>query len=558
MAFSRPFKVTAQALIGVSLAVVPIVAPTQAASPRAGAPPLVVAANTSGFVRNFNFLSGSTPLEVGAVIYEPLYICSYDDNAKETPWLATAYKWSKDLRTLHLTIRQGVRWSDGQPFSARDVYFTYMLGKENPNTTLNQEGMWGPNGFVDGVTLIDATHVDVHFTKPDVTIFDGMVNSFYILPAHIWSKIKDPVHFTNPNPVGTGPYTQVENFSTQSYDLGRNPYYWQKLSAPVLRTINFTTNDSLLLSLESGKLDWANAFVPKVSQTYDARNPTYFHHYFNDRNAPSTLYTNDVKYPFSVVDFRKALSMAINREAISTNADYGYAPPSRVTGLNGLWPTWDDKSIPNTLAEYNPSAAQALLKHAGFTLKNGKLIDPKGHPVAFDVSIPIAPDTLATAQILVQNFQALGIDAHLNPLQGSDFYDRLGKGEYDVGISGSPVFATPYGFYYGLLGKKFDAPIGQPAGADAAARWWNPTLEQLVKQFRHTLDVRQQHAIVDQMERIFVKYLPVIPLTITENYAEYNMMHYTGYPSASDNYAAPQFSAEVDRLLVFPRLTQTR
>src|SRR5205807_2086411 len=161
--------------------------------------------------------------------------------------------------------------------------------------------------------------------------------------------------------------------------------------------------------MESGQADWSNALIPNASKLYDARNPQYFHHVYGPRALCSNvLALADLKYPYSLVAFRKALSMDIPRWALDRNADYGYAPPADVQGIAditnmaGPWPAWLDRRIPQTLLQYNPQAARALLKKAGFTWQNGHLIDPRGHRVTMDL---IPTFWLAEGEIMARAFR---------------------------------------------------------------------------------------------------------------------------------------------------------
>ena len=100
---------------------------------------------------------------------------------------------------------------------------------------------------------------------------------------------------------------------------------------------------------------------------------------------------DDTQYPYSLVPFRQAVSMAINRSDVSKLGEYGYAPPTDAIGLNGIFPSWVTdpavKAEAKRLATYNPDAAKKLLTENGFTYKGSKLIDPKGNPVAFEIHV---------------------------------------------------------------------------------------------------------------------------------------------------------------------------
>jgi len=551
-------KIAAPAALCAALAATAVVSPAQAARPRAAAVrPLTIGQQASSYIRNFNLFALTGILSaVRSGVLEPLYIVDPTANGKTTPWLATSYKFSKDLKTLTFTLRQGVKWSDGQPFSANDVLFTMNLGKTNG--ALDQVGLWGASGLATGVSASGNT-VSIYFKAADVTTFGQIVDNLYILPAHVWSKIKNPLTYAWADPVGTGPFTQVDNFSAQSYQMGRNPNYWNaaNLKINAIRWTNFQSNDASALALESGQIDWSGDFINNVQRVYDAKNPNY-HHYYAPRDTPTSLYVTATKYPYSLPVFRQALSMAINRQALNVNAEYGYTVPTNITGLSGAFPTWVDKSIPNTLAQYNPQAALSMLMKAGFKMQGGKLIDPKGQPVTF--SLPVVAgfsDFVGIQQILAQNFKAIGIDAA--PQAVSTFgpwYTNVQKGVYPVVTVWSYGNQSPYDYYYQMMGPTNYFPVGtSDLTGDNWTRYQNPQMNALFAKFRTTTDSAQQHALANQMQQIFAQNLPVIPMInglIKENY---NTTYYTGFPTASNYYASGTPDGYPMRLIVLTHLS---
>lgn len=172
--------------------------------------------NAPTFTRNFNpFLSTALPATQN-VIHEPLMI--YSSAAGElTPWLATGYEWSDDLTTLTFTLREGVLWSDGEPFTASDVAFTFNLLKTAPgvNSTV-LPALVGGTAYVDSVTAIDDTTVEFKFNRPYTPgLYELIAQN--IVPEHIWKAVPDVVAFTNDNPVGTGPFTEITSFASQAF-----------------------------------------------------------------------------------------------------------------------------------------------------------------------------------------------------------------------------------------------------------------------------------------------------------------------------------------------------
>ncbi|MCA1599813.1 MAG: ABC transporter substrate-binding protein, partial [Chloroflexi bacterium] len=359
-----------------------------------------------------------------------------------------------------------------------------------------------------------------------------------------------------PNPVGSGPFTQVKNFSAQSYDVAKNPNYWQK-GKPAFDAIRFPSyngNDSATTDLTAGKIDWAGLFIPQVQQVYDAKNPNFHHDYAG--SVPVLLSLNDAKYPYSLPVLRKAISMVVNRQAMSASAEYGYAPASDLTGLNGQFAPWEDKSFAGRTATMNVAAAQKMLTSAGFKMSGGKLMDPKGAPVAFDINVVQGwNDWDAMTQIIAQNVKQLGITATPKPVQFADYFSRAQTGNFSATMSWSDAGATPYQFYRDLTSSATYQPLGKLASGNNWERYKTPALDQLFSKFETTTDAAQQHALVNQMQRIFVQELPSIPLLINPVWYEYNSTRFTGFPTEGNYYVNAAPYTTPDRLIVMTRLT---
>src|SRR5689334_10543869 len=147
------------------------------------------------------FLSTSAGASLGyrRVIYEPLVMTNVVKPTEQgKPWLATKWTWSPDYRSLTLTIRDSVKWSDGKPMTAEDVAYTFELLKNTK--AIN----------IDAIPYDTVSHngneVTVTFTKPQF-VNQIKVLSTFVVPKHLWSQIADPAKDPVKQPVGTGPYT---------------------------------------------------------------------------------------------------------------------------------------------------------------------------------------------------------------------------------------------------------------------------------------------------------------------------------------------------------------
>ncbi|MDQ3235296.1 MAG: ABC transporter substrate-binding protein, partial [Pseudobdellovibrionaceae bacterium] len=184
---------------------------------------------SASWIRNFNPLSAAAGARWSALaaIYEPLMIYNRMEG-QLVPWLALAADFEDPMhQQLKVTLRPGVQWSDGQAFTARDVAFTFQLLKAF--SALDANGIWS---FLDRIEVLDAEHLRFHFQR---SFAPGLLFILQqpLVAEHAWKDVKDPVSYANENPVATGPYTEVTLFENQVYELGRNPYYWQKDKAAV-------------------------------------------------------------------------------------------------------------------------------------------------------------------------------------------------------------------------------------------------------------------------------------------------------------------------------------
>ena len=500
-------------------------------------------AGHSAFQRNFNPFLTQVRLDfTNGAIYEPLMVITTAGVGHTYPWLATHYKWTNHNKTLLLTIRSGVRWSDGKPFTPADVIFTFNYGKKY--SVADETGLM-QKGQIASIRQVGANQVAFTFKTVNTTVLPQLLSTnTMIVPQHIWAKVKDPGTFTNANPVGTGPFARVVKFSSQSYILGKNPYYWQKLSYDGIRVPALSSNDATLAAAIKGELDWtANKFA-NVQKAYVSHDPAHFHAYYKDIAYPLGLYFNDEKYPFSLYALRQAISLAIDRNKINTIAEAGYEPPSDALGMARLYPAWIDpklKSRAKALATYNPSKAKQVLTAAGFTYKGSSLMDPKGNPVSIELSCPSGWDDWVTSlQIIQQNLQAIGIDASLTQSDQTAWLDKRSKRLLD-GFFWSPLGGpSPYNYFNNYMSRDSYFPIGQDALSSGLANlsgWYSSRGSTLLTQFRQTASRKKQLSIAYALERIQLDTLPFVPTVYAPYWYTYSTKHFTGFPSGKNFYA---------------------
>jgi len=552
VAAARPLGVTGHA------------APLVHAGAAAAHPCLVMTGSGDpAFVKNFNPFTG-TGLPSGqfvkGAIYEGLTV-SPEGGKPTQPWLARSWKWSNGNKTLTMQLAKGVRWSDGKPLTSRDVVYSLTAGKQNK--TMDIVGFTRPDSNIVAVKAKGAYSVVVNLKTPDSQFIAATLNGAVVIPRHIWSKVAHPDTFTNANPVGSGPFTRITRFTTQDYVLSKNPKYWQK-GKPLFNCLEYVqaaSNDAALALIQNGSVDWTHNFVPNVDKAYTNKDKAHFHAFYATTAYPVSLVFDNNLYPYSIVGFRHALSMAIDRNTVSKLGEYGYAPATDAIGLNGLFPQWvTDPSVKaqsKLLSTYNPNAAKKLLTDNGFTYKGNKLIDPKGNAVSLDIHVISGwSDWVASNQIITKNLQAIGIDSNvkLEPDWNSWFPNAFAtKNPTLLWQNGSQ--ASPYGFFFANLSQ--NALIASGEDASTTGNWehtYDAQATQLLNQWKVTLNPEKQQVIATQLEKIFLAKMPIVPLFIGPRWSTYSTRYFHCFNSPKNFYGDPIFSTYPDNLLSFTRI----
>lgn len=491
----------------------------------------------STWLRNFNPFSPDTRYPAQTGMYEPMLVFN-KATSELVPWLATEYKWSEDNKTLTFKIREGVKWSDGQPFSAKDIVFTFDLLKNNPALATVATSVL--NDYVDTYSAPDDTTVELKFKSVYTPALYDLANQ-PIVPEHIWKDIKDPVTFTNENPVATGPFTEVTRFDDQIYVVEKNPYYWQE-GKPYFQGLRYPAypgNDQANLALASGELDWAGNFVPDIEKTFVAKNPSDFHYYFVPGD-PVMLYINPALKPFDNPEVRKAISMGIDRKMITNVAMFDYVPPSDATGLSDQFKTWKDPAAveAGTWTNYDPQKANELLDQLGLKKgDDGIRRDASGKPMKYDLIVVSGwTDWVSTAQVIAQNMKDLGIDISVQTPEYNAWIDQIGKGQHQWGIGWASGGPTPYNFYRGMMSEKSMLPVGEAADENWN-RYVDPEADKLLEQFVQTSNADEQKQIMNQLQMIFVKDAPALPLFPGPDWYEFVTTRFTDWPTQDNPYA---------------------
>ncbi|SLJ96400.1 ABC transporter substrate-binding protein [Arthrobacter sp. P2b] len=481
------------------------------------------------FVQNFNPFAPTVNPMVQQSIYESLLIFN-PAKGDTVPWLATEWKAADDGKSITFTLRDGVKWSDGQPFVAEDVAYTFELQKK----------IKGGFEYLDTVSA-EGNKVTFTFNKPwSPALYD--VGHLTILPKHVWSALADPEKDANAKPVGTGPYTEVDSFQAQSFVLKKNPNYWQpdKQKIAGIKMLAFAGNDGANLAAANGDVDWAPQYIPNIEKTFVSKDKEHRHYWFPATGAMINWQLNTTKAPFNDVDVRKALSMAVDREQVTTIGMGGYAEPADCTGLSGNYETWKNNEVKEncTWTKLDVQKANELLDKAGYPKgADGKRTLKDGKPFEFKISVGASSsDWLSVANVIAQNLAEVGVTAKVESPDWAAVVAGYETGDFDSGIVWSANDPSPYKYFNAAMGTATVKPVGTKT-FDNYHRFGDTTADALLAEFAAEADESKQKDIANKLQEEYDDAAPLVPLFSGPEWGAFNDTRFTGWPTEDNPYA---------------------
>ena len=500
----------------------------------------------------FNPYGATTSLLSAGMIYEPLWYVNQDTN-KGTPWLAKGYKFSNGNRKLTFKLRSGIKWTDGKPLTAADVLFTFRLLKRFPGIDVN--AIWT---VLKGV-YAKGNNVVFTFKTPAVPYFYYIADQVFIVPQHTWKKVKDPVTFADSKPMGSGAF-KLGSCSPQNITYVRNPHYWQP-GKPYLAKVQypaFTDNTPGNQALASGKDMWGAQYIPNVKSFY-LNTGKNRHIWYPPQGYDVIMYPNMKKWPTSILAVRKAISYGLNRNQISRLGVYGYLPPANQTSI--ILPnfkSWYPKALAakyGYTASGNTKKAISTLLKAGFKRgSDGIFRDKHGRKLSLQIiNIGGYSDWVQEVSIITQNLRSVGIEVTPVNLAQGTHSAREQQGQFQLTYDSPLGGPTPYYQFRQLLYSANGAPIGKTAQSNFE-RFKSKTVDSWFSQYAATKKASQQHKIINNLAKVMLSQVPVIPVLEGVNWYEYDTNHLAGWPNASNEYAAPAAYNFPDQMVVLTHL----
>jgi peptide/nickel transport system substrate-binding protein len=437
--------------------------------------------------------------EILQLVYDKLL--DYDAHLNVIPGLAEKTTVSPDGNTITYSLRRGVLWHDGQPFSADDVVFTLSLIK---NKNLSQYAQW----LIDmtNVTAPDPNTVTVTFKKPQA--FDPGL-AIPILPQHIWKGMSASAiqKFANAHPVGTGPFTFVSWQKGQTVTINRNDKFWgAKPAAATVIWVLFQNEDVMAQALRAGEVDILTEVPPTIwdglkgasGVTPVSVDGFSFHHIGINVSTNPKSGGNKLLQDVTV---RQALSLAVDRNQLVAIALAGHGKPGSVLLPPAFGEYFLDIPAEQQLNN-NPTKANEILDAGGYSKKNsaGVRLAPNGKPLEFRlIAIESTTVDVRAAQIFVDAAQKAGIKLDLQTMDEN----TLGSVVYNSDAPNWDIFV--WGWDSGVNDPDYllGVPLSSQIGGNNDVYYANKTYDGLYAQQSAELDKTKRVDLVHQMQQMY-------------------------------------------------------
>ncbi|ATE57083.1 ABC transporter substrate-binding protein [Actinosynnema pretiosum] len=486
---------------------------------------------------NFNPYS-PTRIEGLGTIFEPLFFYNITGSSDPVKRLGESFEWNADGTVLSITTRAGATWTDGKPFTAKDVVFTLDMVAKTP--TMNSVGYKGK------ATAIDDTHLTVTFDEPSYLVGPQVLGRTWIVPEHLWGQLSDPATDVIATPVGTGPF-QLDEFKAQAFTLKANEGYHS--GAPAVKKIRYLSlsgNQAGADALKAGQVDWQTGPVPDIANV-EKNYPGYKANTTPMNQAALLTCSNAAlgcEGPQTDPAVRKAVHYALNRTQVNSlafeNTASEISPGFALLGR-------DDDVISSKLAErtapMQPDTAKAgqLLEGAGYAKGGDGFYAKDGRQLALNVKVVAGwTDYITALDTMTQQLQQAGIKLNVQQSSWNEWADARGQGKYQLIIDSlyqGPA-ADPFYLYSYFFATSSTAPVGQTATPNFA-RVSDPAIDAALDALKainpEDTAARQPH--LDAIQTRVEETVPYIPLLTAGTTSEYNAKKFTGWPDESNPYA---------------------
>ncbi|HUW94881.1 MAG TPA: ABC transporter substrate-binding protein [Anaerolineae bacterium] len=430
------------------------------------------------------------------------------------PWLAESWDISEDGLTWDFKLREDVLFHDGTPLTAQDYAWTFSRALD-PDT-----GSTGAGTLLGGV--VSAAAVDDYTLRLTLesASFPLLVNLATIawvqpMPQASFEELGDDF---GRQPIGTGPFKFKEWITGDRIVLERNPDYdWGPAfvhgGAPYIENLEFRIipeYSTIIAGLEAGEIDLADVQPKDVQRIKDTGMFRFIEGMY--QGSGYFLAMNTSKPPFDDIRVRQAFNMAVDKDVLVQTVALGAGVPlygPLTPSTMGYWSGVEDLGY-----QYDLDGAKDLLAEAGYELGSDGILQKDGEPLKLTLNVSSNfEDRVKIAQILQEQYRALGVDIEIEQLEHTMIIEQVWPGNYEIALM---MMEYPE---FDLMGYMFSSAM---IGALNMSMWSDPELDDLLTASKTTMDPAARQEIANQVQQYLVENAVTAPLYAAKTYTAFS------------------------------------
>lgn len=426
------------------------------------------------------------------------------------PWLASDYEIKDEGKEYLFTIRDNVKWHDGELLTAEDVKFSFEYGLEHPLVWSDLTA-----DDIEKVEIVNENQVLITVAEVSASLLYAIGNQ-RIIPRHVWKDIEVPKEYTEADAVvGTGPYT-LTDYSKEhgSYRFDAFEDFWGPQQN--VKTIKFVPVSEEVLAFEKGKIDLID-ITPDLLGRYEnapeykvVQKPAFWGYRF--------IFNMQEVEALKKKKVRQAISYAIDNEELIAKIERGAGVPGSAGILppDNIYYNSDVKKY-----EHNPDKAKELLKEAGYD--------------SLSLDLKIADRTVRMAELIKEQLSRVGIELTIISSDTKTQDSRINENEYELAITGHGGWGGEPDYLIERFGgeKLFEGRMS----SSGAVGYENCELNKVLKEQKIEFDVEKRKKILHRAQDILAEDVPEIPLFYRAPYSVYKPDKYDGWMFMYDHHS---------------------
>ena len=456
----------------------------------------------------------SSPKGAGYAVVQYIFdTLIWKDDKGFVNYLAESYSVSDDNKTYTFKLRPDVTFSDGTPFTAEDVKFTFDYMTEHPYS-------WVSTSSVKETRVVDELTVEVELNDVYVAFIADVASNLPMLPKHIYEKIEDPTTYTEPDAmIGTGPM-MYESYDKDAgvYTFVKNPNYFYG-DVQIDRLI-LSGYDDPKTALLNGDIDVATTASYKQAKSLEGtENITVLE---GQSLWVSRLYFNFDTPALADKKVRQAMAYAIDRQEIVDKAYSGAGLPGSI-GYVHPESNWYNPDAENYALDVEK--AKSLMAEAGAADSDGDgVMEYGGQPMSYELLISDSDETLA--ELLKAYLGEIGIELTVKSADDDTVKSLIQEGNFTLAANGHGSFGGDPKY---LASLATDTSGAAKITTQGGTRWQSDEYDELFSASTKELDEAKRAEMVDQLQEIIAEEVPTIALYFKSNAAAYNNSVFDGF-----------------------------